>query len=275
MAPANSARWDERIARARFLATRHPAAADLLTFYAALAGYQQSLAARWSAAAAAQPRSAPFVEGIDTDLVLDAVPELLRWLHRHAPAGVADSATELRRSDRAAWRAVLEDCVRGAAKGNDDEPRVASMEFVLETLIQPLAEQLAARRSLDGPAVEGGTNRCPFCGSPPAIGVLREEGEGARRGLSCGLCLTEWRYQRVVCPACGEREFDALPVFTAEQFPGARLDACDSCRKYLKTIDATKDGLAIPLVDDFASPSLDLWAREHGYVRLRPNLIRV
>lgn len=107
------------------------------------------------------------------------------------------------------------------------------------------------------------------------VGVLREEAEGARRNLVCGLCLTEWHYVRVVCSACGERQFDALPVFTAEQFPAARLDACDTCRRYLKTVDATKDGHAVAIVDDLASVPLDLWAREQGYVRLRPNLLRV
>ena len=105
------------------------------------------------------------------------------------------------------------------------------------------------------------------------LGVLREEGHGSKRTLLCGLCLTEWDYLRLVCPACGEREFDALPVFTAEQFPHVRIETCETCRTYLKTIDLTKDGLAVPPVDDIATVSLDVWARERGYVRLRPNLL--
>ena len=78
-----------------------------------------------------------------------------------------------------------------------------------------------------------------------------------------------------MCPACGEQQFDALPVYTAEQFAHVRIDACESCRRYLKTIDMTKNGLAVPIVDDLASVSLDLWARERGYTRLRPNLLRM
>jgi FdhE protein len=105
------------------------------------------------------------------------------------------------------------------------------------------------------------------------LGILREEGHGAKRTLLCALCLTEWEYLRVVCTRCGEQQFDALPVYTADQFAHIRIEACDSCRSYLKTIDMTKNGLAVPLVDDLASVALDLWARERGYVRLRSSLL--
>ena len=119
-----------------------------------------------------------------------------------------------------------------------------------------------------------GGPRCPVCGRSPVVGVLREEGHGARRALVCGLCLTEWDYLRLVCAGCGEQRFESLPVFTAEQFPHVRIEACDTCRTYLKTIDLTKDGRAVPIVDDIASVSLDLWARDRGYTRLRASLVR-
>lgn len=32
----------------------------------------------------------------------------------------------------------------------------------------------------------------------------------------------------------GEQGFDARPVFSAEQFPHARVDACDTCRSYAR-----------------------------------------
>jgi len=93
--------------------------------------------------------------------------------------------------------------------------------------------------------------------------------------LLCAVCLTEWKYLRVICSGCAEQQFDALPVYIAEEFPHIRIEACESCHCYLKTIDRTKNGLAVPLVDDIASLSLDLWARDRGYVRLRPNLLRI
>jgi FdhE protein len=54
-----------------------------------------------------------------------------------------------------------------------------------------------------------------------------------------------------------------------------RIEACDTCRTYLKTVDLSKDGLAVPLVDDLASLPLDLWARAEGYARLKANLLRL
>ena len=115
--------------------------------------------------------------------------------------------------------------------------------------------------------------RCPRCAALPVAAVLREEGHGARRSLLCALCLHEWECLRIVCPACGEQDFDKLPVYTAGQFAHVRIDACDRCQHYIKTIDLTRDGLAVPCVDDIASVSLDLWARERGYTRLKSNVL--
>jgi FdhE protein len=55
--------------------------------------------------------------------------------------------------------------------------------------------------------------------------------------------------------------------------PHVRVEACDTCKSYLRTIDLTKDGHAVPLVDDLAAISLTLWADERGYRRLQPNLL--
>jgi FdhE protein len=61
--------------------------------------------------------------------------------------------------------------------------------------------------------------------------------------------------------------------FAAEQFPYIRVESCDTCKHYLRTIDLTKDGHAIPVVDDLAAVPLSLWAEEHGYTRIQGNLL--
>jgi FdhE protein len=141
--------------------------------------------------------------------------------------------------------------------------------FVIRSLLQPFAEAVAIeRRDARGivpPSGESVSSRCPVCGDAPRAGVLREEGHGAKKTLQCGRCFTEWGFPRLMCPLCRATRFDALPVFTAETFPHVRIEACDTCHGYLKTIDLTVDGLAVPVVDDLASISLDLWATEHGY----------
>lgn len=265
-----------RAARARELKTSAPPAAELLGFYAALVDYQQQLAERWTGSADEVASTGSLLQAIDAQWVGSAARDLVRWLVDVAPPGLVASTDAVRDLAEEAWREFFE-----SYRASPDDAAARCSEaalFALEAVLQPVAERLAAAR-LEGPGLlnraHGATHpRCPVCGDAPVVGVLREEGHGARRRLVCGLCLTEWDYLRVVCVKCGEQRFDALPVFTADQFPQARVDACETCRGYLKTIDATKDGRAVPVVDDLATSALDLWAREQGYVRVRANLLR-
>jgi FdhE protein len=116
---------------------------------------------------------------------------------------------------------------------------------------------------------------CPFCSGAPVVSVLRDAAHGSRRSNACGVCFRESAASRLGCSSCGETDVDRLPVFRTENTDPARIDACDSCRGYVKTIDLTRDALACLIADDLASVSLDLWAREQGYHRTRPNLLRL
>ncbi len=107
----------------------------------------------------------------------------------------------------------------------------------------------------------------------PVAGVLRGEGDGAKRWLLCSLCSTEWPFRRVLCPNCAEENKDRLPIYTAAQFEAVRVDACDTCRTYIKSVDLTKDGHAVPVVDEIATVALNIWAEEHGYSKLEANLL--
>jgi FdhE protein len=117
---------------------------------------------------------------------------------------------------------------------------------------------------------------CPLCSGRPQVGVLRQQGDGAKRSLICSLCATEWDYRRIVCPACGEESVDKLPVYISEGAKGfyhIRVEACDTCRRYIKTIDLTKNGRAVPVVDELAAIPLSLWAAENGYTKVSTNLL--
>lgn len=103
--------------------------------------------------------------------------------------------------------------------------------------------------------------------------MLRPEGDGGKRFLVCSFCLYEWDFLRILCPTCGEEAENKLPVYIAEQFPHIRVEACDTCKFYLRTIDLTKDGHAVPVVNDLAAIPLSLWAHEHAYTRARANLL--
>lgn len=260
-------RWQARIARATKLAAEHPESAEPLRFYADLAAWQASV----SESPGLQPGSS----------LVAILPQFIADLIRHAPTPLANGLALLNPSER--WGNLLDTYWRtgGREPGDDDELHL----FVVEALLQPFAELVAINT---GPLSTGPTRptsptrptrptspTCPCCTGLPVVAVLREEGHGARRSLLCGLCLTEWSSLRLVCPHCGESAFDRLPVFRAEDFAAARVDACESCKTYVKTIDLTRDGAAVPIVDDLATLPLDLWAREMGYQRTRPNVLRI
>jgi len=140
--------------------------------------------------------------------------------------------------------------------------------FCERVLLQAQSEERAHSATI--PA--GVQPQCPFCGEKPVAAVLRPEGDGGKRFLLCSQCFTEWEFRRLLCPNCGEEDKDKLPVYTAEEFPHVRVEACDTCHVYLKAIDLTKNGLAVPEVDELATAALDLWAGEHGYTKLQANL---
>ena len=139
----------------------------------------------------------------------------------------------------------------------------------LEARYPEAAEMLRAWREI---APTGKRRPCPAKHAKPVVAVLRPEGDGGKRYLVCSQCFGEWEFQRLLCPHCGEQDPAKLPVYIAEQFPHLRVEACDTCRVYLKCIDMTRDGLAVPEVDEIASITLDLWASEHGYNKLQPNV---
>ena len=116
---------------------------------------------------------------------------------------------------------------------------------------------------------------CPLCKRKPGGGVLRPLGDGGQRSLVCSFCLAEWEFRRIVCPGCGEENHAKLPVYTADEQKHVRVEACDSCRIYIKTVDMTKNGLAEPVVDEIASVPLDIWAQKQGYTKLQPNLMQL
>jgi FdhE protein len=153
------------------------------------------------------------------------------------------------------------------AARNRTEP---AESFIARVLRQWEAQRAVGRALL--PANLGTRNTCPFCGERPVVAVLRPEGEGGKRYLLCSLCLTEWEFRRMLCPNCGEENREKLPVYTTQQFPHIRVEACDSCRHYIKAVDLTVDGLAVPEVDELSSVALDLWAAENGYTKVASNL---
>ena len=98
------------------------------------------------------------------------------------------------------------------------------------------------------------------------------EWDAAWRSLGCALCGWEWNFNRIQCPSCFEEDPHKLPMFHTEVDPLVRIEACETCRRYVKSIDLTKDMRPIPAVDDLVSIAMDLWAMEEGWTRIEPGL---
>ena len=251
-------KWDQRIKRANELATAHPFAAEVLRFYERIASFQKSLYA------GLEPGSGSLRGGLELSILLPRFAPYLSLIADVAPPPLAQAAAELS-AGRDRWGELLEEFWRGAAALTDAEALIAW------TFLQPYAEHLADHTE---PAeIHATPPLCPRCSGKPHVGVLRQQGDGAKRSMICFLCATEWDYRRLVCPACGEENVDKLPVFTAEDLDHVRVEACDTCRHYIKTIDLTKNGRAVPVVDELAAIPLSLWAAENGYTKVSTNLL--
>ena len=103
---------------------------------------------------------------------------------------------------------------------------------------------------------------CPVCGSPPAISILRGEGE---RFLFCSFCDHEWHSQRIYCPFCENKDQKTLHYFFSEEEEEYRVDVCDKCKRYIKTVDTREIKRSVyPFLEQVATLHLDIIAQNHG-----------
>lgn len=152
--------------------------------------------------------------------------------------------------------------VAQAAEAMGIDPKAFSF-FLYHSLRPSLCccEQELSGYLADAPAWEKGY--CPICGSPPALAWL--EGEG-QRSLICSFCWHQWPVPRSLCPFCGTRDPQALSYIYSEEEKDYRVDVCNACRKYIKTVD-TRDlaRRCYPPLEQIASLHLDIKAAEAGY----------
>jgi formate dehydrogenase accessory protein FdhE len=282
------AKWDRRIRRATELSSSYLFAAEGLRFYSRVATFQKGLYAKIEQALADSPETSaarPLRDELDFFILLPDFSGFLSLIQQVAPAPLAQAAAGLAQKGPVAWQKAIESFWHGpheltAVEHDTDEVRAgdlqdrnASEQLLAWIYLQPYAEYLADHRET---AVLNGTpSTCPLCGGKPIVGVLRSEGDGAKKSLICMLCAHEWNFRRIYCPACGEEREPQMAFYSAPEIAHVRVDVCDSCHYYLKTVDLTKYGHAVPVVDELATVPLDLWALEHGYTKLQTNLLGI
>jgi formate dehydrogenase accessory protein FdhE len=274
-AQVGAGEYDARIRRAEYLASKHPFAAEVLRFYSRVAEFQKNLYADLKKDVGVQlasPTSRVFrarMPSGDAGALFARFSSFLSLIEQAGPTALVAAARGISGLDAVSKRALLE--AYWEVGGTNDQLIGPFAQFIPRALDQPLAELLAA--NVSAPPTLITPHSCPLCGGLPLLGVLRLEGDGGKRRMMCSFCLQEWDFRRIYCPTCGEADEKKLPVYVAEQFPHIRVEACETCKSYVRTIDLTTDGNAVPLVDDLAAIPLSLWAQERGYTRLQPNLL--
>lgn len=123
------------------------------------------------------------------------------------------------------------------------------------------AEQLSGYLKKAEPWLKG---YCPICGSLPILAIFHHEGA---RSLICSFCRYQWSVKRVYCPFCETSDNKHLHYFYNEGEDELRIDVCDNCKKYIKTIDTRKaQRMIYPPLEQVSSLHLDYKASEMGYV---------
>jgi FdhE protein len=254
--------FERRATRAETLAAGAPSSQEPLRFAAGLYRAQARLAGFVDAAHADEPLSGR-LEG-DLDRFLDRVPEIFRYAADAGPEALAEEAHARQQDSLETRRTRLLVYWSGDVSSRED--------YLSRAALRPYAETLRALTMPPDRRHEQG--RCPVCGGLPWVAVRRggSQMEGARRLLACGLCGGEWPFDRILCPSCLESDPKRLPSFSSERHPAVRIEACETCRRYVKSLDLSEDARPIPEVDDLVSLAMDLWALEEGWERIEPGL---
>ena len=256
--------WDRLIDRAELLASQRQESKEMLAFYTTLLRTQRQIYEYLRSQKDWLPSG---VLELDLPVLRVMLPALLRTVESIGPDALASQA-----------RVLLE-----AGEGDLDQLLIeywrapSDLQFFAKAFLQPYARWLSetGAKPRDRNLV-GGENRCPFCEGKPQVSVLQikeASSESGGRDLICATCLTRWPCRRVVCASCGEEDPAKIGYYHSPEYDHVRVEACDTCKHYIKAIDLTRYGFAVPLVDEVAAAPLDLWARGQGYTKIEMNLL--
>ena len=267
----------DRRGRSAELRSRHVFAVEILDFYSALLDVQEQA---HQEAISLRPSAVDLVAYV-AERVLPAVANVSLAA---GPAPLRDAIGV--RLESADPREIVAAWVGGEQQAVVDRFLArASLGPVLEALGPDMAASCIGLRD---------QQHCPSCGGPPQLSYFAIAGEDLAAGgrfLLCARCSTSWGYARMTCPGCGESSSSRLPIFSEEGtasgergsvvrglegrplFSHIRIEACDSCRRYLLSIDLAADPASIPEVDEMAALPLDLYARERGFSKIIPNVM--
>ena len=184
-------------------------------------------------------------------------PYLSEQVHK-IEATLRSQKTDLKRLLEKGWD---EKRMEQAAGDFGVAPRV--LTFLVQNSVKPSVEATVKQLQNEIGAESWLKGYCPVCGGLPSLSLLRTE--TGTRFLLCSFCDFQWRLERLTCPYCGNSDPSSLRYFSGEGEETHRVDLCDQCHQYIKTIDFRITEVFEPSLEDLATLHLDLLASEKGY----------
>jgi FdhE protein len=162
-------------------------------------------------------------------------------------------------------RKTEETDAQGLLVGREAEENIDLIDLFTEESLRPELESIAEKYGEIVKKSNWSEGYCPVCGKEPKIGEIRGEEEG-KRYLFCHQCGFKWYFHRIKCPFCGNEEQHSLAYFEVEGEERYRVDVCNKCRRYIKTVELPKSSEEPNLdVEDIATLHLDMIAYDEGY----------
>lgn len=127
---------------------------------------------------------------------------------------------------------------------------------------------LRVKKSYDTSHISWEEGRCPVCNSIPSLAFIKMD-EG--KTLYCSFCENRGHWHRIGCPNCQNRDTHKLDIIEIEEEKGFRIDLCNECKSYIKTVDESLLNDYTPELLDMISLPLDIIAQGKGYKRHSPN----
>ncbi len=133
-------------------------------------------------------------------------------------------------------------------------------EFVASPFLELCAEFFTKKLS----SFDWNQPFCPICGNKPSMARVNDQAN--TRFLWCRFCDTNWQFQDMVCPFCDCHDLRTIKIIFPSDRKPFRIDACDSCKNYVKTVDELiadkKFNITVSYVETLY---LDFLAKHCGY----------
>lgn len=139
-------------------------------------------------------------------------------------------------------------------------------ELALSPYVYLLAQSLLNTNdpALSSALADWDLGYCPACGSWPALAEAAHD----HRVLRCSFCAAAWELKRYACVYCGEHGDRFVTAAPDERHPGRRLELCNGCGSYLKTVDVAElSPFPLLAIGDMETLDLDIAAMERGFHR--------